>query len=230
MLKEANRSLYLKRGTTKLNLALNILIVLVALALLFEVIFVTTFTGIYVVDISMTPTLNGAPDENSAGGDYVYIIKNAKPDYGDIVVVTRENDTPLIKRVIAFGGDCVKLEEGKLFIKYKGESEFKEVEENYVDPERNDPNKPINNYPSGNSRYPQTGGKFEEEAFLVDEGYLFLLGDNRDYSADSRQSGAFKQKNIYGVVTDWSMKNKKAISSVHKFFSFDLPKFFGIKN
>ncbi len=230
MLVEANRSLYKRSGTSKFNIALNILIAIVAVALMIELIFVTTFTGIYVVDISMMPTLNGAPDEHSAGGDYVYIVKSAKPDYGDIVVVTREGDSPLIKRVIAFGGDSVKLVEGKLFIKYAGESEFSEIEENYVDPNRNDPVKPVNNYPTGSSRFPQIGGKFEDDAFIIDEGYVFLLGDNRDYSADSRQNGAFMRKNIYGVVTDWSMKNKKFISSVHKFFSFDIPEFFGKKN
>lgn len=229
MLKEANRSLYPGRGTAKLNLALNILILIVVFALVLEMIFVTTFTGIYVVDVSMTPTLNGAPDERSAGGDYVYVIKGAKPRYGDIIVMTREGDTHLIKRVVAFGGDSVKIVGGKLYIKYKGESGFAEVEESYVDPDRNAPDKPVNNYPAGGSRYPQTGGKFVEDAFLVDDGYVFLLGDNRDYSADSRQNGAYKQSNIYGVVTNWSMKNKKFNSSVHKFFSFDLPKLFGMK-
>lgn len=223
MFSEANRSLYIKSGKSKFNIILNVLIALIALVLVLELLFVTHYTGIYVVDVSMMPTLNGAPDENSPGGDYVYVSRSAKPDYGDIVVVTRENDSPLIKRVVAFGGDSVKIIQGSLFIKYAGSDEFVLVVESYIDADRNHPDKNINNFP-------QTGGKVNEDGYFVENGKVFLLGDNRDYSSDSRQNGAFDENKIYGVVTGWSMKIKKISSSVHKFFNFDLPRFFGIKN
>ncbi|MDE7182604.1 MAG: signal peptidase I [Clostridia bacterium] len=224
MFSEASPSLYIKGGKSKFNIVLNVLIALIALVLALELLFVTHYTGIYVVDVSMTPTLNGAPDENSPGGDYVYVNRSAKPDYGDIVVVTRDNDSPLIKRVIAFGGDSVKIIQGKVYIKYKGNTEFNEdpIEESYIDEERNHPDRNINNFP-------QVGGVVKEDGYFVEEGKVFLLGDNRDYSSDSRQNGAFDQNKIYGVVTDWSMKTKKFSSAVHKFFNFDLPRFFGVK-
>jgi len=222
MWNKANCSLYPRRSKSKLNLILNVLIVIITLALIFELIFVSKYTGVYVVDVSMTPTLTGAPDEDSAGGDYVYVDKNASPSYGDIVVVSRVNDSPLIKRVIALGGDSVKLVGGKLYLKYAGEEDFVLVEESYLDPQLNSPSKNINNFP-------QSGGKVDEKGHYVEKGRMFLLGDNRDYSSDSRQNGDFENSHLLGVVTKWSMRNKKFISSVHKYFNFDLPRYFGIK-
>lgn len=222
MYKKINDCLYSGDNKSKLNFAINFLIAIAALLLVFEIIFVSNFTGVYIVDISMMPTLNGAPDEKSAGGDYLYVSDNAKPTYGDIVVVSRENNSPLIKRVIALGGDSVKLIGGKLYIKYGGTNNFILVEEDYINSDYNNPEANINNYP-------QIGGKVLEEGHTVKRDCVFLMGDNRNYSSDSRQNGDFQKKNICGVVTGWSLKNKKFLSSVHQFFSFDLPGAFGLK-
>lgn len=217
MLTEVNDSLYSVDKKSKLNIILNVFIAIIFVVLIAEIMFNITYSGIYVVGSSMYPTLTGAESENSAGGDYVYVNKYAKPDYGDIVVVLRDNETTIIKRAVAFGGDYVKLDRGQLKIKYKGTNEFVIVEESYVESENNTPLLPKNNFCN------------DEEGYFVEEGYFFLLGDNRDVSEDSRARGAYKISHLYGVVVGWSMTHKSFISSAHKSLYFDIPRFLGLK-
>lgn len=217
MLTEVNDSLYSINKKSKLNIILNIFIAIVFVVLVAEIMFATIYSGIYVVGSSMYPTLKGAGSESSPGGDYVYVNKYAKPDYGDIVVVLRDNETTIIKRVVAFGGDYVKLDRGHLKIKYAGTNEFVEVEESYVDDDNITPILPKNNFHN------------DDEGYYVKEGYFFLLGDNRDVSEDSRARGAYKLSHLYGVVVDWSMTYKSFISSAHKSLYFDIPRFLGLR-
>ena len=179
----------------------------VIIILFFEALFVTLYTGIYIVDGSMTPTLIGADSPTQSGGNYIYINTHAKPDYGDIVVVYNPNATAsginkLIKRVVAFGGDTVEIKEGVLYVNDK------EVTENYVSKENNNPNIDKNNY-----------AKHE-----VAQGCMFLLGDNRDGSEDSRskQYGDFPMKNLVGVVPDWSMRMKDVSTAFYTFFHYTI--------
>ena len=217
MLSEVNVSLYSKNEKLKLNIFLNIVIVIVIFALVCEILFAANFSGIYVVGTSMNPTLIGAEDESSIDGDYVYVNKHAKPTYGDIVVVLRNNDTTIIKRVIALEGDYVMLKEGKLSIKYSGTDKFVEVEEPYVHPDNNTPSLPKNTFHA------------DGEGYYIAEGCFFLLGDNRDASEDSRARGSFKVSQMYGVVTKWSLNGKSFFTALHKYFYFDLPSHFGLR-
>ena len=219
MITVVRESLYGRNEKSKLNIALNILIAVVLIVIIFEIAFGITYTGIYVVKSSMRPTLIGAEDENLPGGDYVYVNRHAEPDYGDIVVAYN-GETTIIKRAIAFGGDYVKLDHGKLFIKYSGTDEFVEVEEKYVAPE--------NNAPTEKNSFPFRDGVLDEEGYDVKKGYFFLLGDNRNVSVDSRDSVGFPLTELVGVVTDWSLNNKGFFTALHRYFSFDLPKCFGI--
>lgn len=217
MLKEVRESLYNKNGKSGLNILLNAVIVIVIFILLFEVLFTINYSGVYVVQDSMRPTLTGAVNEDTIGGDYIYINKHAKPDYGDIVVVYHNQEGYLIKRVIAFGGDRVKLVKGQLYIKYKGKLDFELVEEDYINSDYNNGSLPQNTFPRDNDGY------------LVQEGYFFLMGDNRNVSRDSRELGSFPLKNLDGVVTKWSLEHKSFCTALHNYFKFQLPSYFGIK-
>lgn len=176
--------------------------------LFFEALFVTFYTGIYVVDGSMTPTLSGAVSPDKSGGNYIYINTHAKPDYGDIVVVYNPYPSStgginkLIKRVIAFGGDTVELKAGVLYV--NGEK----VEESYLSAEKNTPSEPNNTF----------------EEHIVAEGCMFLLGDNRNDSVDSRSKryGDIPVRNLIGVVPDWSMRTKDASTAFYTFFHFTI--------
>lgn len=175
--------------------------------LLSETLFVTFYTGIYIIDQSMKPTLMGAVSPYKEGGDYIYINTHAKPDYGDIVVVYSSNITnsytdKLIKRVVAFGGDTVELVKGVLFVNGKV------VIEDYIDPDRNDPDDKDNTFAE----------------HQVAEGCMFLLGDNRNESRDSRDKryGDFPIKNLVGVVPKWSLHTKNESTAFYTFFHFTL--------
>ena len=204
MLKEVRKSLYIKENKTKLNILLNALIVLVIFVLVFEIFFMVNYSGVYVDGESMEPTL--------VDGDYVYIDKKAKPDYGDIVVVYLNSEEKyIIKRAIAFGGDSVKIVEGELYIKYSGESDFEIVPQNYLS---DDHNKIKDSYPYDKD------GNFIDDGYLVEKDSIFLLGDNRDNSFDSRKFGSLSMKNLDGVVTKWSLEHKLFCTRIYKFFNF----------
>ena len=206
------RSLYERRKSSYLNLILNVVIVVFFLVFITELIFNSFYTNIYVKGSSMEPTLNGAPTytEVLPGGDYVFVNTKVKPDYFDIVVVETKdsfgNTYNIIKRAVAFGGDTVKIDRGQLYIKYSGDKEFIKVNESYVTAEHNNPT--------------DSNNTFGE--YVVPDGCMFLLGDNRNVSEDSRRKGAFKMSSLLGVVPDWSIKHKKAITDFYTFFEFKL--------
>lgn len=120
---------------------------------------------------------------------------NTKIERGDIVVITQPNalNEPLIKRVIAVGGDKVDIDfvEGKVSI--NGES----INEPYIyEP----------THRMSNVAFPVT----------VPEGCVFVMGDNRNNSMDSRSKtvGFIDTRYILGVAQfrfypfgEWSLKN-----------------------
>lgn len=197
-------SLYKRYRRSPLNIILNVIIVFFCVLLILELSFNALFSGIYVVDKSMTPTLTGAQAANRSGGDFIYIDKSAKPDYGDIVVVYRETGDGtkgnIIKRVVAFGGDTVEIINGVL--KVNGEV----VDESYLDSHYNTPDDAYNSFGE----------------HTVAEGCMFLLGDNRNVSSDSRQGIDYPQKNLVGVVPEWSIKLKSLTTKFYTFFNFTL--------
>lgn len=179
---------------------LNIIIVILTVFFMLTILFNTIYTRIYVVGSSMRNTLIGSASPDVAGGDYVYICEYKEPKPGDIVMIKAGNRN-LIKRVLAFGGDRVKLVNGDLYVNDKF------VEEPYVSPE-NKTNLSRNNF----------------DEITVDEGCIFFMGDNRDNSEDSRGSyGCMPKESIVGVVVGWSLYNKEFITEWNTFFEFTLP-------
>lgn len=185
----------------------GIAIIVVTALFIMLLTFNALYTRIYVVGSSMQRTLKGAPSIRQAGGDYVYICEYIEPKHGDIVVID-VGSRNIIKRVIALGGDTVRLDDGVLYLN----DEL--VEEPYVSPE--------NNVDRRKNTFP---------AITVEEGYVFCMGDNRDNSEDSRgQYGCMKVEDIVGIVTDWSIRGKDLITGWNTFFDFTLPRLFGREN
>lgn len=94
-------------------------------------------------------------------------------DRGDIVVVYRNGDEPLIKRVIGISGDTVDIHNGKVYLNGA------ELDEPYA--------------------LGETSPRDMEGPVTVPEGKLFVLGDNRTVSLDSR-SGSIGLVNVSDVI------------------------------
>lgn len=119
--------------------------------------------------VSMQPTLFEA--------DRVYIdilgYRVAKPEYSHIVVFKPpiDKNSYYIKRIIAIPGETIKIQNGKVYINDK------ELQEIYL---------PKATY---------TDGEMELE---IPEGMVFVMGDNRSNSRDSREFGPIFIKSIRG--------------------------------
>lgn len=136
------------------------------------------FTLVQVSGDSMTDTLQD--------GDRLFLISRylSKPDNGDIVVFFPEEDTkPYIKRVIATEGQTVEVEFDHMTGQQRVYVDGEMLEEDYV-------RSFYTNY--GNMEYPLT----------VEEDHVFVMGDNRPNSHDSRQDdvGQVSLKTVRGKV------------------------------
>lgn len=213
MINSVNKRLYGERKRSVANVALNVILIALAVILAVEIFFGMIFTGIYVSGDSMLPTLNGAPvvgytsggnEIFGRGGDYIYVNKYAVPKRGDIVVVYDKNKRKnIIKRVLALGGDTVAFNDGVFYL--NGDP----FVENYVSTERN--TEALNNYYNMSERE-------------VEKDCMFLVGDNRDRSDDSRNeaNGDYEIKCLVGVVPQWSLNIKKFSSYWYTFFNYTL--------
>jgi signal peptidase I len=105
---------------------------------------------------------------------------------GDIVVFTPPPDwlsgtveTPYIKRVIGVGGDTVEIHDGKVFVNET------ELEEPYI-------------YTEEDGTHQETEDVLQQEHWVVPDGELFLMGDHRGSSADSRAFGTVSVTKVIG--------------------------------
>ena len=135
---------------------------------------IITFVGriVTVNGISMEPTLHG--------GDRIITTSiHGDYQYNDIVTIRRKDDTALVKRVIALEGDTVDIdfETGSVYVNGMLLDE------------------PFINEPTFNPIH-------FREPVVVPEGHVFVMGDNRNHSDDSRSSkiGMIDERNIFGKV------------------------------
>ncbi len=131
-------------------------------------------------------------------GDWLLMDKFAEPDYGDVVVIEITGETNYIKRVIALSGDAIYISDDVVYRKKKGETDFTPLSEPYA--------------------YYSSAKKHENfPTTVVPEGKIFVMGDNRYESKDSRSPdiGTRDITSVIGVVPEWAIKRKSSITSYY---------------
>lgn len=143
----------------------------------FTMILVMTFV-IKIVNVkgsSMESTLSGG--DKLILSSFMYI-----PKQGDIVVINSQYmDETIIKRVIATGGQTVQIDYNAGTVSVNDEI----IEEPYLKEPMSDPG------------YGVTSGVYE---YNVPVGSVFVMGDNRNHSTDSRVIGCVGSDEIIGKV------------------------------
>ena len=150
----------------------------ILLAVVIAAVILAFFKPIIVQQQSMEP--------NFHAGDYLLTSRQAyrffgDPERGDVIVFRSEllddegNEKCLIKRVIGLPGDVVEIKSGYVYV--NGE----EINEPYVK---------------------EQGISGEMDAVTVPENELFVMGDNRGVSEDSRSArvGTISEDTIVGKV------------------------------
>lgn len=150
-------------------------------------------THFFVVNVS-----GHSMKETLYSGDAVYADKYASAKRGDVIVIdvgdVSDYDADLIiKRLIAVEGDCVKCENGVVYLKKAGEEAYLPLDEPYI-----------------SSLTPD----FNE--IEVGEKKIFFLGDNRANSNDSTENGCLDYSDIVGVVPDWAIGIKSITTAWEK--------------
>lgn len=114
---------------------------------------------------------------------------------GEVIVFKAPNakDKDYIKRVIGVPGDTVMIKDGKVYVNGKmiNESEYLP-----------------SNFKTFNGPFIKEG-----QIITIPEGHYFVMGDNRDYSSDSREWGFVTKNEVIGksMVVYWPPKDFKII-------------------
>lgn len=142
----------------------------------------------FVVEPYVVPS--GSMETTIEIGDQVFAQKvstelGQMPQAGDIIVFYNPEGTSdhdiLIKRVIATAGQTVDLQDGRVVV------DGTVLDEPYAQGE---------SWPLAN----QMAGADVSFPYTVPEGCVWVMGDNRENSADSRYFGAVSQDEIIGVA------------------------------
>ena len=129
-------------------------------------------------------------------GDWLYISKIKEPEVGDVVVFAKSAEVNYIKRIIALEGDAVRSKDGVVYVRKNGKTEW----EKYTDENAYYNREPYGTYLDYSLR--------DIPVTKVGKGEMFVLGDNRWDSKDSRDIGLVKTSSILGVVPNWAIENK----------------------
>lgn len=175
-----------------------------------------TYSIVPVNGLSMYPTLNDSSKYNSVAHYDKVVLNYIKSYYvGDIIVAKRmdsstENVKYVIKRLIAIGGDKVKVEEdGSIYV--NGNL----LNENYNINSKQTTYEKFIRLKDSNIKI-DDNELFIDDEMIIPKGYMFYLGDNRANSYDCSNYGPVKESNIIAKV-DYIIKDGESnFSSILK--------------
>ena len=133
--------------------------------------------------------------------DWLYMSKIKKPKAGDVVVFVKSENVNYIKRIVALEGDSVRSKNGIVQVKKKGSSNWV----NFDDKHAYYSKKPYGTFWKYNA---ELGTYVDIPETKVGKGEMYVLGDNRWDSQDSRNIGLVKTSSILGIVPEWAIKHK----------------------
>jgi signal peptidase I len=160
-----------KRRKSALGTVIETLIIVGAAFAIAMVVQTFMFRITGVLQTSMLP--NMAPGDRIVVNCLTYHFREPKP--GEVVVIhdPLDDKKDIVKRIIALGGDTIEVSDGVLYV------DGVEVDEPYV----------VNIDPVKGQR-----------RLTIPDGYVYVMGDNRPVSGDSRDFGPVAEDRLIGKV------------------------------
>lgn len=145
-------------------------------ALVIMMMLVLSVLHLHLVNNHRISLITGSSMEPSYhSGEWVTAFQDKLLDHGSVVLARDTEGTKIIKRVIAMGGDTIEIRNGAVV---------------------------LNGIVLDESYTADHGALQCIPPYTVPDGYIYLLGDNRDYSFDSRHYGCVRAKEDILVVID----------------------------
>ena len=168
---------FLGIGKSIINFIMDILETIVFVGSLFIVIYLFVAQPNQVKGASMDPTFGN--------GDYIFTSKiTYKMRFyhrGDVIVFKSPGnpDIEYIKRIIGIPGDSVMVKDNEVYVNGR------QLKEDYI---------------SAKTNLWEGGFSKNGVATKIEDGMLFVMGDNRPRSSDSREFGPITQESVIGQV------------------------------
>ncbi|WP_086349715.1 signal peptidase I [Candidatus Enterococcus clewellii] len=175
-IKKRSKKKWKQRKAILIELGITLFLFLIMIAVLSKF----TFTTIKVDGYSMSEQVNDK--------DRLFINRLKTPKRFSLLVFKNEKGEQVVRRVIGLPGERLYYEEDQLFVNESYQTE------RYLE-------KAVSIANQGNMRFTEdfTLKQLTGENSVPEDNY-FVLGDNRQYSTDSRHFGFVDKKEIIGVV------------------------------
>ncbi len=156
------------------------------MGILETVVFIASIFLVFYLFIVQPNQVKGASMENTFhSGEYIFTSKISYKfgtiKHGDVVIFKspKNNEIELIKRIIALPGDTVMIQNETVYVNNEP------LEEDYI----KNPTQTVDG-----------GDVVEGVPVTIEDGFMFVMGDNRGGSSDSREFGPVPETLLVGQV------------------------------